>query len=81
MTGPQNKPRRTRFALSIPGDVYLSYYEGAARAVVVNSFDGRSIQFPANLLRQFVTRDGIEGVFEIDFDENNKFVSIRRISD
>ena len=77
----QDKSRRIRFALSIPGDVYLSYYEGTARAVVVESFDGRSIQFPANILRRFVTADGIAGIFEMDFDENNKFVSMRRIGD
>jgi len=70
-----------RFALNIPGDIYLSYYAGAARVVVVKSFDGRSIQFPANILQQFVTRDGIRGVFDMEFDENNKFVNIRRANE
>jgi len=77
---PQDDSRLARFALSIPGNVYLSYYEGAARAVVVTSFDGRRIQFPAKVLRQFVTRDGIQGVFEMEFDENDKFVTIRRVA-
>ena len=81
MTGPGDNPNRARFALSIPGEVYMSYYEGAARAVVVKSFDGRSIQFPANILRRFVTRDGIQGVFEVEFDKDNKFVNIRRVDD
>lgn len=81
MTGPRNDPRVVRFTLSIPGDVYLSYYEGSARAVVVKSSDGRNIQFPAKNLRQFVTRDGIQGTFEMEFDENNKFVNIRRVDD
>ncbi len=74
-------PNVARFALKIPGDVYLSYYQGAARTVVVNSFDGRRIQFPANVLQQFVTRDGIQGVFEMEFDKDNKFVNIRRVGD
>lgn len=80
MGKPQDDSRLARFALSIPGNVYLSYYEGAARAVVVTSFDGRRIQFPAKVLRQFVTRDGIQGVFEMEFDENDKFVTIRRVA-
>jgi hypothetical protein len=75
----RDNSRVVRFALNISPDLYLSYYEGAARAVVVESFDGRSIQFPANVLQQFVTRDGIQGVFEMEFDEKNKFVAIRRI--
>jgi hypothetical protein len=81
MAESRDKFRLVRFALNISGDVYLSYYEGAARAVVVKSFDGRSIQFPANILQQFVTRDGIHGVFEMAFDENNKFVAIRRVQE
>lgn len=80
MGKPQDDSRLATFALSIPGNVYLSYYEGAARAVVVTSFDGRRIQFPAKVLRQFVARDGIQGVFEMEFDENDKFVIIRRIA-
>ena len=81
MSDPRDNARSVRFALNISGDVYLSYYQGAARAVVVKSFDGRGIQFPANILQQFVTRDGIQGVFEMEFDENNKFVAIRRVQE
>lgn len=79
MNADHENPRMARFALNISGDRYLSYYEGAARVVVARSFDGRRIQFPANVLRRFVTRDGIQGVFEMEFDEDNKFVSIRRV--
>ncbi len=81
MSDTRQDPRRVRFALSIPGDVYLSFYVGAARAVVVKAADGRNIQFPAGILRRFVTHDGIQGVFEMEFDENNKFVNIHRVGD
>ena len=81
MTGPQGKARKVRFALNIPPDVLLSYYEGAARSVAAKTLDGRAIQFPANVLRQFVSGDGVRGIFEMAFDENNKFVSMRRVSD
>lgn len=81
MTGQQGKSKKLRFALNIPQDVLLSYYEGTARAVAVKSLDGRSIQFPANVLRRFVTSDGVQGIFEMEFDENNKFVSMQRVGD
>jgi len=81
LTGQDAKSSRVRFALNIPQDVLLSYYEGTARAVVVKSLDGRSIQFPANVLRQFVTGDGVRGIFEMEFDADNKFVGLRRVSD
>jgi len=74
-----NNPRVVRFSLDISADVYQSYYQGAARAVVVRAFDGRNIQFPASVLQQFVTHNGVQGVFEITFDDDNKFVNIRRM--
>lgn len=81
MLGKKGKTNKVRFMLSISQDVLLSYYEGGAQAVVVKSEDGRSIQFPANILRQFVTNNGVHGVFEIEFDENNKFIEMQRIGD
>jgi hypothetical protein len=40
-----------------------------------------SYHFPANVLRSVVQSHGVYGTFELVFDENNKFVSIRRIGD
>ena len=81
MTGEDAKSSKVKFSLNIPQDVLLSYYEGTARAVVARSLDGRSIQFPANVLRQFVTSEGVRGIFEMEFDEYNKFVNMRRVDD
>jgi len=81
LTGQDAKSSKVRFALNITQDVLLSYYEGTARSVVVKSLDGRSIQFPANVLRQFVTVEGVQGIFEIEFDADNKFVGLRRVRD
>ena len=81
MAGQGGNYNRVRFALNISQDVLLSYYQGMARAVAVKSLDGRGIQFPANALRPFVTSDGVRGIFEVTFDENNKLVDMQRISD
>ena len=71
--------RRARFALTLSAETYLSYYQGRAQAVVVKAADGRTLHIPAGVLQRFVTRDGIHGNFEIEFDANNKFVAIRRM--
>jgi uncharacterized protein DUF2835 len=69
-----------RFHLTIAAEKYLAYYQGKARSIVVCSEDNRSIKFPANAIRSFLTHDGIFGQFEIQFDENNKLIRIQRIN-
>jgi len=68
-----------RFRLAISGEEYLAYYQGSAQVVVVNTEDNKTIRFPASAIRKFVTHDGIFGVFEITYDENNKLISIQLI--
>lgn len=65
--------------LSISPEEYLKMYQGVASSVHAHARDGRSIRFPANILQQFVTRDGIRGSFQIIFDDNMKFQAIRRL--
>jgi len=69
-----------RFSIRIPSDEYLKYYQGMARSVHTTSEDGRSINFPANILQQFLTHDGIHGYFALQYDDNGKFSSIKRIT-
>ncbi len=71
--------QRMRFSLNISADRYLSYYQGAAKSVWVETEDGRSLKFPASELQRFVSHDGIHGRFEIIFDGQNKLVSLKRI--
>ncbi len=66
--------------LDIPSGQYLDWYKGIVRSVVTKSREGLTVQFPANVLQQFVTPDGIQGVFRLTFDENNKFVSIEQLN-
>jgi hypothetical protein len=65
--------------LHIPPDEYQRLYAGAARDVHAHSIDGRSIRFPANILRPFVTHSGVSGTFAIYFSNENRFVKIERI--
>lgn len=70
-----------RFHLNLSADAYLRYYRGAARTVSVVSVDGRRVAFPAEHLRPFVTRDGVQGVFELRFDADNRFAGLERLGD
>lgn len=72
--------KRVVVSLYIPADEYLRHYKGSVRSVLAYDQTGRRIKFPANILQRFVTRDGIRGVFEITFDDNNKFSDIQRLS-
>lgn len=48
---------------------------------MVRSLDGRHIQFPCGGLRRFGVSDGVRGrfEFEMEFDQNNKFVDMQRV--
>ncbi len=72
--------QRMRVALNISSHQLSQYYEGAVDSVVARATDGRTVKFPANILRSVVQDDGVYGMFELAFDKNNKFVSICRIS-
>ena len=67
------------FNLAITKEQMLKYYQGRAQTVTVTSIEGKTIQFPANILRQFVEEEGVYGKFTIEFDNNGKFSSISRI--
>lgn len=66
-------------SLNISSDEYLRFYEGSAELVVAQAKDGRTVQFPANLLRQFVTHEGIVGQFIIEYDAQGKFSKILKV--
>ncbi len=71
--------KKTRFSLAISPEQYLAYYQRTVNNVSVMASDGRRIQFPANLLQKFVTHDGIQGIFEIEFDDQHKLLEIRKL--
>lgn len=67
------------FTLHFTTEEYLQYYEGIAKAIQVRSLCGKTIQFPADKMREFVLADGVHGTFKMQLDDNNKFVSIRQL--
>jgi len=71
--------RSYRFSLFISADEYLKVYANGARHVVARASNGQRVQFPANLLRAYVTRNGVSGQFELTTDENNRVANFRKL--
>jgi hypothetical protein len=71
--------REVRFRLSIGAEELLRYYRGDARNVLAVTDAGLRVQFPAEILRPFVTKEGVHGVFALRFDDQNRFAGIRRV--
>ena len=73
--------REYRFRLAISAEEYLAYYEGAAHQVVARLANGQTLQFPADNLRSFVTREGVHGEFVLRVDADNKLQAIERVGE
>ncbi len=70
---------RYEFQLRITADQYLDYYRGTARHVIVRCTAGQNVQFPASLLQQFVTTDGITGTFALTCDDQLRNSRLERL--
>lgn len=68
-----------RVHLSIPAERYVALYGGTVKSVSAVTESGLRIEFPGAILNQFVTRQGVQGSFEIRIDANNKLKSISRL--
>lgn len=66
-------------ALQISAEEYLKVYRGTGKVVVTRDAAGRRVRFPVNILQKYVTREGINGVFEIAFDSQGRFQNIRKL--
>lgn len=67
------------FSLDISSQEYLRYYKGVGKTVWAVADDGRTLEFPASWLTRFVSHTGVQGRFEIVFDDNNKLLSLHQL--
>ena len=67
------------FHLHITPGQYLDYYRGRIRHVIVRSTNGQTVQFPASLLQQFVTKEGINGDFRLTSDGHGQCTELQRL--
>ncbi|THB67281.1 MAG: DUF2835 family protein [Gammaproteobacteria bacterium] len=67
------------FSLNLSAEQFLPYYQGIVKNIQVVSWDGKTLRFPANILRPYVLNSGIKGDFVLEYDMNNKFSGIRKL--
>ncbi len=65
--------------LSLTRDEVLRVYSGAVTAVQARCLDGRSVQFPASVLRRHVTPNGVHGTFRLHVDASQRLVAFERV--
>ena len=68
-----------QFSLNLSYEKFLHVYKGEAKFVVTKAFDGRTIRFPAEVLKPYLTREGVQGDFEITFNAQNKFQDLKKL--
>ena len=73
--------QRVRVRLNISAERFQAYYQGAVDTVRTVTEDGRTVQFPARVLRPFFSFQGIHGRFEITYDGDMKFQSIYLVNE
>jgi len=68
------------FKLAISAEAFLAVYKGHAKNISTIAVDGRRLEFSAEKVKPFLTRDGIYGTFEMELGEGHKFIAVRRLS-
>lgn len=69
-----------RFQLSLTYEECRQYYDGMYKAIQVRAHTGQTVQFPAEHIRPYVTSQGVQGIFEMEVDNMNKFKSLNKLS-
>ncbi len=67
------------FRLQLTRDEVLRYYRGLAQQVQARSVDGRTVCFPADVLRRHVTPAGVHGIFRLVTDDQHRLVAFDRV--
>jgi len=67
------------FNLNLSAQEYLQYYRGSVNKVVATCMDGKTVQFPAGLLTQFVTSSGVRGDFVLSCGDDGKGAQLKRL--
>jgi hypothetical protein len=68
------------FDLKISAQEYLKYYRGEVKWVIVRSLCGKKVRFPANLLVNHVSHDGIEGRFVLHYLAGGKAIKLAKMA-
>ena len=65
--------------LWITPEEYQRSYLGV-RTVIATARDGRRVQFPVDILRPYVTHEGVIGTFLLRVDQSYKLIEMERLN-
>jgi len=68
-----------RFSLNISADDWQVFYQGGIRSIIVRAFNGLKLSIPARNFIPYVGFTGIQGTFEITFNEQRKIVRLQKL--
>ncbi len=71
--------KKLRFSVHITYEQFQAYYQGSAKFVQVTTENNLSLKFPASELQKYLVHNGINGRFEIEFDDKNKLIALNKI--
>ena len=71
--------REYKFSMDLSAAKTHSIYEGQARYILVESEQGLKLQLPAANFRQYVSKDGINGLFSVRIDADNRIIDLRKL--
>lgn len=72
--------RELYFTAKLSAEEVLGIYNGSIQKVIVLSESGLRIELNAMHFRAFTSSSGISGRFKILLDENNRMLSLTRVS-
>jgi hypothetical protein len=64
--------RQYQFNINLSVEKTESIYAGHARFILAYDNSGLKLRLPAENFRQYVTRNGIHGRFQVNLDSDNK---------
>lgn len=64
----------------IPAERLMAVYQGQANRIQVKSRTGQVVNLPAHHLRPFITREGVQGSFVMDYNAEGKLLSLNRLA-
>jgi len=64
--------------INISAKDFLQYYQGLKKNIIAKCDNGKTIQLPANIFRQFVLPNkGVQGKFIITYNHDGSLVNIK----
>ena len=64
--------------LALPAHKVERFYAGEVNQVWARDVHGVSVRFPLTALQPYVTRDGVQGLFKLTVNAENRLESIER---